>query len=86
MAGREKMISSLLWGRKISQPQNQCSNLLLAGAVNQILQTCQCRVLSMECTVFKCRGFCGHIVYDPVQSNNDKVDEANENGNADEKA
>ena len=86
MAGREKMISSLLCGRKISQPQNQCSNLFFAGAVNQILQTCQCRVLSIECTVFKCRGHCGHIVYDSVQSNHGEVDEANENGNADEKA
>ena len=36
---RGKMISSLLCGWKISQPQNQCLNLLLARAVNQIVQT-----------------------------------------------
>ena len=36
---REKMVGSLLSRWKISQPQNQCSNLLLAHVVNQIVQT-----------------------------------------------
>ena len=33
------MITSLLCGWKINQPQNQCSNLLPACAVYQIVQT-----------------------------------------------
>ena len=39
MAGREKMITSLLRGWKINQSQNQCSNLIPACAVYQIVQT-----------------------------------------------
>ena len=39
MAGREKMITSLLRGWKINQPQNQCSNLLPACAAYQFVQT-----------------------------------------------
>ena len=39
LVGRGKMISSLLCGWKNSQPQNQCSNLLLARAINKIVQT-----------------------------------------------
>ena len=39
------MTRSLLCGWKNSQPQNQWSNLLLARAVNQVLQT----LVSAEC-------------------------------------
>ena len=39
MDGTGKMISCLLCEWKISQSQNQCSNLLLARAVKQIVQT-----------------------------------------------
>ena len=41
----------------------------------------------MECTdVCKCRGLCGNIIYDSVESDNDKVEEDNENDNADNNA
>ena len=82
------MISSLLREWKISQPENQCSNLLLALAVNQTAQTLiSARLLSMECTdVCKCRGLCGNIIYDSVESDNDEVEEDNENDNADDNA
>ena len=49
--------------------------------------SCQCRVLSMECTdVWKCQGFCGNIIYDSVKSDDDEVEEDNENDNADNNA
>ena len=45
--------------------------------------SCQCRVLSVECTdVCKCWGLCGNI-YDSVKSDNDEAEEDNENDNAD---
>ena len=49
--------------------------------------SCQYRVLSVECTdVCKCRGLCGNIIYDSVESDNDEVEEDNENDNADNNA
>ena len=39
MVGIEKTISSLLFAWEISQSKNQCSNVLLAHAVNHIVQT-----------------------------------------------
>ena len=82
------MISSLLRRWKISQPQNEWSNLLLARAVNQIAQTLiSVRLLSMECTdVCKCRGLCGNIIYDSVESDDDEVERDNENDDADSNA
>ena len=41
----------------------------------------------MKCTnVCKCRGLCGNIIYDSVESDNDEVEEGNENDNADDNA
>ena len=82
------MISSLLRGWKISQPPNECSNLLLARAVNQIAQTLiSVRLLSMECTdVCKCRGLCVNIIYDSVKSDDDQVEKDNKNDDADNNA
>ena len=63
MAVREKMISSLSCGREISQPLNQGSNLLLACAINQIIQTFVSAEYLMECTdVFKCRGVMSKVI------------------------
>ena len=46
--------------------------------------SCQGRVLSVECTdECKCREFWGNIGYDSVETDNDEVEVGNENDNAD---
>ena len=84
---RENDELSVVWLENQPAPESVLEFLTCACRKSNCTNSCQCRVLSMECTdVCKYRGLCGNIIYESVASDNDEVEEDNENNNANDDA
>ena len=76
-----------MWMEKQPASESVVELITCTCRKSSFANSCQCRVLSMEWTdVCKCRGLCGNIIYDSVESDSDEVEEDNENNNADDNA
>ena len=74
----------VVWMENQPAPESMLKLITCTCHKSNYTNSYQCRVLLMECAdVCKCQGLCRNIIYDSVESDDDKVEEDNEIDNAD---
>ena len=75
---------SVVWMENQPAPESMLKLITCMCHKSNYTNSYQCRVLLMECVdVCKCQGLCRNIIYDSVESDDDKFEEDNKIDNAD---